>query len=106
MTPTVITVPAAYLVTCVPPAAPESDHFHIHVERTGVDTWQVRWNGRTWNRRTGEWDFAEHRWADYRFTGPDAVSEALELAAELAPTLTVNGYTVGYVLAAMKEREQ
>jgi hypothetical protein len=74
------------------------------VERTWVDTWAIRWNGRTWNHRTGQWDFDDrsHNWErNHRFTGDDALERALEVAAELAPTLSVNGYTVGYVLERM-----
>ncbi len=96
-----------YLVGALPIQHPEFHHFAIQVAWRDVDSWAVvRWHS---NLGTdGEWDYErspsnrEDEWvATHRFT----LERALELAAEAAPHITVNGYTVDDVKDWAEEEE-
>jgi hypothetical protein len=72
--------------------------FVLTVEYRGNGRWGIYEGGRCWNRRTGEWDHerlpsgrADAWLREHRFA---RVMDALETAKTLAPTLTVNGWTV------------
>jgi hypothetical protein len=98
----VTTIPAAYIVTALPADMPESYHFHIHVDRTAPDTWAVRWNANVYNHAAGIWEYEiqnSSRTDEWKAAHRLTLEDALALAEKLAPTLTVNGWTVQKVLA-------
>lgn len=90
-----------YEVSCVPPDNIDAPHFTVAVEYRGRDLWAVVRMGECLGT-DGEWDFEprpssrEDDWLDtHRFD----LDTALRLAKEVAPELTVNGFTVADVLA-------
>lgn len=83
-------------VSCFPVDDEEHGHFSVTVEYRGRDLWAVMRHGECLNAN-GEWDYEtrpserEDDWiAAHRFT----MQEAIRLARQVAPTLTVNGWTV------------
>ena len=90
--------PTQYTVNCVPETVDGYYHFTIVVQYRGHDRWAIYRNtsqgGPLWSRQ-GCWDYGEssedrddEQWmADHRFSQ----EEALSIAAELAPHLTIRG---------------
>lgn len=83
-------------VSCFPVDGEDHGHFAVTVEYRGRDRWAVLRHGQCLNT-DGEWDYEirvserDDEWiAAHRFT----MQEALRRAREIAPTLTVNGWTV------------
>lgn len=95
------TEPTRYEVSCFPLGHPERRNFTITVEWRSKNCWAVKRDSYclgadgTWgyelqpSSRTDEWREA------HRFR----LGEALRLAAEQAPLITVNGFTVEGVIA-------
>lgn len=91
-------------VCALPPDHPQHSYFAVTVELVnGGDRWAVR-DERSYslNATTGRFDHDWHdpgdeaRWqAEHRFT----YDRAMELAREIAPTMTRNGYTIDDVRA-------
>lgn len=99
--PTVTVRPTRYEVCAIPEDNINYPAFALTVEYRGRDRWAVVRHGSCLNS-TGGWDWEsmpsgrEDEWlATHRFD----LDTALELAREAAPHITVNGHTVGEVLA-------
>lgn len=100
--PTAVERITRYDVSCLTDER-DAIHFTITVEDRGDNRWAVCWAGRgCLNAATDEWDYEmrpserEDDWlAAHRFD----LDTALAHARRLAPTLTVNGWTVADVLA-------
>lgn len=99
--PTVRTT--GYTVSCIPEGSVDAHVFEIQVEYAGRGRWAVRRLADCLDV-DGEWDYEmrpserEDGWLDqHRFD----LDTALKLAKEAAPKITVNGWTVGAVLARM-----
>jgi hypothetical protein len=83
-------------VSCFSLDDEEHGHFSVTVEYRGRDLWAVMRHGECLNA-DGGWDYEmrpssrEDEWlATHRFP----MNEAIRRAREIAPTLTVNGWTV------------
>ncbi len=92
----------SYTVSCLPLDHPEQSLFAITVEWAAPTGWALRRQGRCADAR-GRWEHeplpsgrGDRFLARFRFQELD---EALAVAVRLAPTLTVNGHTVGAVAA-------
>lgn len=92
--------PTTYRVSCLPADHPEASHFTVCVEWRGRDLWAVTRHGECLSR-SGVWGYESlpsgrtNEWlAEHRFPYPEAV----RLAQEIAPLLTVNGFTITDVL--------
>jgi hypothetical protein len=93
--------PVKYAVSCVPEGNVNARHFTVWVEDRGRGLWAVT-DGAFCYDANGDAEYEpipserEDEWrAKYRFD----LDTALALAKRVAPTLTVNGYTVADVLA-------
>lgn len=99
--PEIHTRPVAYEVCALPEHYRAWRHFMIRVEYRGCGKWAVCRGGACYDRDGQQ----EHeglptsRPEDYlaRFRFPR--QEALEIAARIAPTVTINGHTVDEALA-------
>lgn len=103
---TVTTTPTCYSVSALPADNINVHHFTIEVKYRGRGLWAVCWYGMCLGAG-GEWDHesipterADEWLAGHRFD----LETALRLAQEEAPRLTVNGDTVGDVLARAAKR--
>lgn len=101
MTPAVHTNPTQYAVSCLPEGHEARTHLTVLVEYRGHDQWAVVWPGTGCLSTGGEWHYeslpserAQEWIAEHRFP----LNEALWRAREVAPTLSVNGFTVTEVL--------
>lgn len=96
-----------YEVSCLPEDDINARHFTLKVEYRGRGLWAVT-DGFGCLSTTGEWDYErlpsnrEDEWLEtHRFD----LDTALKLAREKAPKMTVNGMTVGDVIARRAARE-
>lgn len=91
-----------YAVSCLPADHPEGYHFTIHVSWRGPgDVWAVTRMSQCLSS-TGEWDYEpspSNREDDWKETHRFPLDQALALAKEQAPLMTVNRWTVEAVLA-------
>lgn len=103
-----VTTEDSFTVTCVTEAEDDVNWhlFSINVVYAGRGRWAIRRHGRCLNA-AGQWDYESipsertDEWlAAYRFDR----ETALRLAAEAAPKVTVNGWTVTGVLADARKR--
>ncbi|RAJ70229.1 hypothetical protein K378_01394 [Streptomyces sp. Amel2xB2] len=99
--------PTRYEVSCVPEGIDRA-HFSIHVEYRGRDLWAVT-RHRECLAADGTWSWEsipserEDEWlARHRFD----LDTALELAKQVAPLLTVNGFTVTEAIAMEARRNE
>lgn len=106
-----------YEVSCLPEHMDDGDSFTVTVEYRGAGRWAVRNRGRTLGA-DGEWSWG-YRWEgephepvtddeiesfnrgqnEWRAAHRFDEETALRLADEVAPRVTVNGYTVADILA-------
>lgn len=105
-----------YEVSCLPPDAADADVFTLTVEWRGDDRWAVR-RARAFYDAQGNRSWG-YRWEDDREPVTDEerasyaqgydewvaahrfdLDTALDIAKKAAPSMTVNGCTVGKVLA-------
>lgn len=87
----------SYRVTCVPEDHPEQWRMVLRVERTAPIFWAVRWDGQVLNVETREWEHEpmnSGRTQEWLSTHRAHLDEAIQIAREMAPTLTINGHTV------------
>lgn len=93
--------PTTYSVSILPMDHREHGHFEVTVEWRGNDRWAVLHSGYCLGA-DGEWDYERRpssrtdEWlASHRFD----LDTALRLAKDVAPGITVNGWTVEWALA-------
>lgn len=94
--------PVAYEVTAYPFHDINRDLFALRVERRGDDSWAVLRRGAAWNWRTKAWDYEplpSSRTDAYKRTHRFPLEQALAIAREQAPLITVNGWTVSAAIA-------
>jgi hypothetical protein len=97
---TVYTDPATYEVSCLPRGHRDRGYLLLTVEYRGKDLWGV-FNGRQCLGTDGLWEWEPQpssREDDWLATHRFPLDEALRLAREAAPHLTVNGYTLADIL--------
>ena len=90
-----------YEVSCLPPDDVNAFHFTARVEYRGKDMWAVT-NGWGCLGTDGEFDYEpspSNREDDWLATHRFDLDTALRLAKEVAPKMTVNGYTLADILA-------
>ncbi len=99
--PEATATPVEYAVSCLPVDHPAARYLTIKVAYRGLGLWAVTRDHECLNS-AGEWDYEpsasgrEDDWlAGHRF----ALDEALRLAREAAPHLSVNGRGIADVLA-------
>lgn len=99
---TIYTDATTYEVSCLPQDHNSRRHFTIKVEWRGPDSWAVLKDGHMCADKKGVWDWESQpssrteKWLKkHRFK----LSEALALARELAPTLTIMGKDVQWAVA-------
>lgn len=95
-TPAVTVRPTTYAVSALPDDHPDADVFTITVEWRSGDWWIVR--------RASFYLTADGRW-DPNWPTCFPLDEALDLAREWAPKLTVNRWTVTDALARGNREE-
>lgn len=98
--PTVETV--AYQVSCLPSSHPDAQHFSLRVERrsTDPDRWAVT-EGFVCYDANGRQEYEStvtNRTDTFRRQFRHTLTDAMELARKIAPTMTVNGWTVQALL--------
>jgi hypothetical protein len=96
-----------YEVSCLPPDDINAPHFTVRIEYRGRDLWAVT-NGWGCLGTDGEWEYEpspSNREDDWLETHRFDLDTALNLAKEAAPKMTVNGYTVAYILARRAAKE-
>lgn len=92
--------PTVYRVSCLPSAHPDASHFTVCVEWRGRGLWAITRHGEclsasgVWEYETRPSERSDEWLAQHRFPYP----EAIRLAREIAPLLTVMGRTVADVL--------
>jgi hypothetical protein len=84
-------------VSCFPADAEERRHFKVMVAYRGRDLWAVTDGFGQCLNTDGEWDWemrSTEREDDWLSTHRFTLDDAIRRAREIAPTLTVNGWTV------------
>lgn len=87
-----------YAVTAFPLEAPDASSFTLKVTYRGTGRWAIIRLGECWNKETKSWDYEslpsnrEDDWLiSHRY---DSAEAAIADAKEIAPFLSVNGWTV------------
>jgi hypothetical protein len=90
-----------YEVSCLPQADPNADLFTLTVEERSPGRWAVLQRGFCFDLDgVREYEsIPSERAAEFRARFRFDLDTALELAAKIAPTITVNGHTVADALA-------
>lgn len=98
--------PITYEVTAYPFHDINRDLFAIRVERRAENSWAVMLRSACWNRRTKTWDYEpmpSSRTAAFMRTHRFPLDQALAIAREQAPNLTVNGWTLADTIRAAQD---